>query len=41
MLISLKSDSEFKPFRIYSVNQKNKNVIDKTFDKFHDQDKMQ
>ena len=41
MFISLKSDVTLKFFRVYLVNQKDKDVIDKTFNKLHDQGKMQ
>ena len=41
MLISFKSDITLKSFRIYFVNQKNKNVINETFNKLYNQNKMQ
>ena len=41
MLIFFKSDSEFKSSRVYLVNQKDKNVINETFNKLYNQDKMQ
>ena len=41
MLISLKLNLTFKSFRIYFVNQKNKNVINETFNKLYNQNKMQ
>ena len=41
MFIFFKSDAAFKPSRVYLVNQKDKNVIDETFNKLHDQGKMQ
>ena len=40
MFISLKSNVIVKFSRVYSINQKNKNVINKTFNKFHKQEKM-
>ena len=40
MFIFFKLDFIFKSFRVYFINQKNKNVIDKTFNKLYDQDKM-
>lgn len=40
MLILFKSDVKMISFYIYLINQKNKNVIDETFDKFHKQRKM-
>ena len=41
MFIFLKSDVAFKSSRIYFINQKNKNVIDETFNKLYNQDKIQ
>ena len=41
MFIFFKSNVAFKSFRVYFVNQKNKNVINKTFNKLYDQGKMQ
>ena len=40
MLISLKLKINFKSLRIYSFNQKNKEIINKTFDKLYKQKKM-
>ena len=40
MSISLKSDAVTKSTKIYSVGQKNKKIIDVTFDKLHQQRKM-
>ena len=40
MFILLKLKIIIKLSRIYSINQKNRNVINFTFDKFHIQDKM-
>ena len=36
MLIFLKSDVIIKPSRVYPVSQKNKNVINETFNKLHE-----
>ena len=41
MFIFLKLDVAFKSFRVYFINQKNKNVINETFNKLRDQNKMQ
>ncbi|KAF6235022.1 hypothetical protein HO173_006649 [Letharia columbiana] len=40
MPIPLKPDATFKPAKVYPVGQKDKEVIDATFDKLHDQGKM-
>lgn len=41
MPIPLKSDATAKPSRVYPVSQKDKDVIDETFNKMHDQGKME
>ena len=41
MLIFFKSNVTFKSSRVYFINQKDKNVINETFNKLHNQDKMQ
>ena len=40
MPIPLKTGAVSKPGRVYPVGQKDREVIDKTFDKLHDQGKM-
>ena len=40
MFINLKSDVTIKSFKIYSLDQKDKKIVDITFDKLHTQDKM-
>ena len=40
MLINLKFDVSVKSAKIYSINFKNRNVIDKIFDKMHVDDKI-
>ena len=41
MFIPFKSNFTFKSFRVYLINQKDKDIINKTFNKFYEQDKMQ
>lgn len=41
MPIPLKPDAAAKPSRVYPVSQKDKDVIDETFDKLHTQGKME
>ena len=40
MLINLKSGAMIKSFKIYSFDQKDKKIVNITFDKLHAQDKM-
>ena len=40
MLVILKSDAELKSVKVYSVNVKNRAVINATFDKMYQDDKM-
>ena len=40
MLILLKPKIDFKSSKMYSFNQKNKEIVDKTFDKLYKQKKM-
>ena len=40
MPIPLKPDTLFKSTRVYSIDQKNREVINKTFDKLHKQEKI-
>ena len=40
MFINLKSDVTIKSFKIYSFDQKDKEIVNITFDKLHAQDKM-
>ena len=41
MFIFFKLDVTLKSFRVYFINQKNKNVINETFNKLYNQGKMQ
>ena len=40
MFILLKSEVTFKFIKIYSIKQKNKKVINVTFNKLHEQEKI-
>ena len=40
MLVNFKPNAKFKFVRVYFLSQKNRNDIDKIFDKMHEQDKL-
>ena len=40
MPISLKSDEVAKPDKVYPLDHKDREIVDKTFDKLHEQGKM-
>ena len=40
MSIFIKSNVSIKAARVYSLNQRDREIINETFDKMHDQNKM-